>query len=196
MTLRGVGRKTANVVLGVAFGKPGFAVDTHVTRLTGRLKLTSSHRSRRDRDRRLLDRARPRSGPTSACGSSCTAARCARRAARAVRSACSTTSAHRCSRLAGVQSGGFGTRRSGRAPWAAPPGHGPRPADVASPCRLGNAGAGQRAGQVRCGRPIRLCPPSDTHLRTAAVRPGFGRDRRLRAEPLATQSRRPSGRRS
>jgi len=42
VTLRGVGRKTANVVLGVAFGKPGFAVDTHVTRLTGRLKLTSS----------------------------------------------------------------------------------------------------------------------------------------------------------
>jgi endonuclease-3 len=42
VTLRGVGRKTANVVLGVAFGKPGFAVDTHVTRLSGRLKLTSS----------------------------------------------------------------------------------------------------------------------------------------------------------
>lgn len=42
VTLRGVGRKTANVVLGVAFGKPGLAVDTHVTRLAGRLKLTSS----------------------------------------------------------------------------------------------------------------------------------------------------------
>lgn len=40
--LRGVGRKTANVVLGVAFGEPGFAVDTHVTRLTGLLKLTSA----------------------------------------------------------------------------------------------------------------------------------------------------------
>lgn len=40
--LHGVGRKTANVVLGVAFGKPGFAVDTHVTRLTQRLGLTSS----------------------------------------------------------------------------------------------------------------------------------------------------------
>ena len=42
VTLRGVGRKTANVVLGVAFGKPGFAVDTHVTRLAARLKLTAS----------------------------------------------------------------------------------------------------------------------------------------------------------
>jgi endonuclease-3 len=40
--LRGVGRKTANVVLGVAFGVPGFAVDTHVTRLTRLLKLTSA----------------------------------------------------------------------------------------------------------------------------------------------------------
>jgi len=40
--LRGVGRKTANVVLGVAFGLPGFAVDTHVTRLTQRLGLTSA----------------------------------------------------------------------------------------------------------------------------------------------------------
>lgn len=42
VTLRGVGRKTANVVLGVAFGVPGFAVDTHVQRLTQRLKLTGS----------------------------------------------------------------------------------------------------------------------------------------------------------
>jgi endonuclease III len=40
-TLRGVGRKTANVVLGNAFGKAeGIAVDTHVTRLTNLLKLT------------------------------------------------------------------------------------------------------------------------------------------------------------
>jgi endonuclease-3 len=42
VTLRGVGRKTANVVLGVAFGLPGFPVDTHVTRLTRRLRLTAS----------------------------------------------------------------------------------------------------------------------------------------------------------
>jgi endonuclease-3 len=42
VTLRGVGRKTANVVLGVAFGVPGFPVDTHVTRLTNRLRLTKS----------------------------------------------------------------------------------------------------------------------------------------------------------
>ncbi len=40
--LRGVGRKTANVVLGVGFGIPGFPVDTHVGRLVRRLKLTTS----------------------------------------------------------------------------------------------------------------------------------------------------------
>jgi endonuclease-3 len=38
--LRGVGRKTANVVLGNAYGIPGIVVDTHVTRLANRLGLT------------------------------------------------------------------------------------------------------------------------------------------------------------
>ena len=36
VTLPGVGRKTANVVLGNAFGVPGITVDTHVARLVGR----------------------------------------------------------------------------------------------------------------------------------------------------------------
>ena len=38
--LRGVARKTANVVLGTAFGIPGIAVDTHMTRVNQRLRLT------------------------------------------------------------------------------------------------------------------------------------------------------------
>ena len=38
--LRGVGRKTANVVLGNAYGIPGLVVDTHVGRLSRRLGLT------------------------------------------------------------------------------------------------------------------------------------------------------------
>lgn len=42
VTLPGVGRKTANVVLGEAFGVPGITVDTHVTRLSRRLGLTES----------------------------------------------------------------------------------------------------------------------------------------------------------
>jgi endonuclease-3 len=39
--LPGVGRKTANVILGTWFGQPAIPVDTHVTRLAGRLGLTS-----------------------------------------------------------------------------------------------------------------------------------------------------------
>jgi len=38
--LSGVGRKTANVVLGTWFKKPAIFVDTHVTRLAGRLDLS------------------------------------------------------------------------------------------------------------------------------------------------------------
>jgi endonuclease III len=41
VTLPGVGRKTGNVVRSVAFGLPGLPVDTHVKRLSGRLKLTT-----------------------------------------------------------------------------------------------------------------------------------------------------------
>ena len=40
VTLRGVGRKTANVVLGNAFDQPGITVDTHMGRLARRLGLT------------------------------------------------------------------------------------------------------------------------------------------------------------
>jgi len=36
----GVGRKTANVIIGVAFSRPAIIVDTHVGRLSGRLDLT------------------------------------------------------------------------------------------------------------------------------------------------------------
>ena len=40
VTLPGVGRKTGNVVRSVWFREPGLPVDTHVTRLSARLKLT------------------------------------------------------------------------------------------------------------------------------------------------------------
>jgi endonuclease III len=42
ITLPGVGRKTANVVLGHAFGIPGITVDTHFGRLSRRFEWTSS----------------------------------------------------------------------------------------------------------------------------------------------------------
>ena len=42
VSLPGVGRKTANVVLGSAFGIPGLTVDTHMIRLGNRLGLTKN----------------------------------------------------------------------------------------------------------------------------------------------------------
>ncbi len=42
LTLPGVGRKTANVVLGNAFGIPGIVCDTHVIRLSRRLGLSEN----------------------------------------------------------------------------------------------------------------------------------------------------------
>lgn len=41
LALHGVGRKTANVVLGAVFGKPGMVVDTHVRRISRRWGLTT-----------------------------------------------------------------------------------------------------------------------------------------------------------
>jgi len=41
VTLPGVGRKTASVVLAEAFGRPAIAVDTHVKRLSNRLGFTT-----------------------------------------------------------------------------------------------------------------------------------------------------------
>ena len=43
VTLAGVGRKTANVVLGHAFDIPGITVDTHFGRLSRRFEWTDSH---------------------------------------------------------------------------------------------------------------------------------------------------------
>ena len=42
LTLRGVGRKTANIVVTLAFGQPGIAVDIHVHRISNRLGYVST----------------------------------------------------------------------------------------------------------------------------------------------------------
>ncbi len=42
LSLGGVGRKTANLILGVAYKKPAIIVDTHVKRITKRLGLTEN----------------------------------------------------------------------------------------------------------------------------------------------------------
>ncbi len=55
--LPGVGRKTANVVLGSAFGKQTMAVDTHVLRVSNRLGLADSNNP--DRVEEALQRQLP-----------------------------------------------------------------------------------------------------------------------------------------
>ena len=56
MKLPGVGRKTANVVLNVAFGEPTIAVDTHIFRVANRTGLAPGK-----------TRARSRTSSRSAC---------------------------------------------------------------------------------------------------------------------------------
>lgn len=52
--LPGVGRKTANVVLAVAFDKPAMPVDTHVFRVSNRIGLTSNVKNPLDCERQLV----------------------------------------------------------------------------------------------------------------------------------------------
>jgi endonuclease-3 len=52
--LPGVGRKTANVVLNIAFGQPTMAVDTHIFRIANRIGLAPG-RTPEEVERRLLE---------------------------------------------------------------------------------------------------------------------------------------------
>lgn len=42
LTISGIGRKTANLMLGDVYGKPAIVTDTHFIRITGRIGLTSN----------------------------------------------------------------------------------------------------------------------------------------------------------
>ena len=52
--LPGVGRKTANVILSVAFKKPAMAVDTHVFRVAARLGLTTGAKNPYETEMQLI----------------------------------------------------------------------------------------------------------------------------------------------
>ncbi|MFM1539582.1 endonuclease III, partial [Helcococcus bovis] len=54
MSLPGVGRKTANVVMSVAFGIPAIAVDTHVHRTANRIGLVNSDNVQ-DTEKQLME---------------------------------------------------------------------------------------------------------------------------------------------
>ena len=60
-TLPGVGRKTANVVMNVAFGEPTMAVDTHVFRVANRIGLAKS-KTPLDTERQLMKVIPPEHG--------------------------------------------------------------------------------------------------------------------------------------
>lgn len=54
ITLPGVGRKTANVILSVAFDKPAMAVDTHVFRVANRIGLTTNSKTPLETEKQLV----------------------------------------------------------------------------------------------------------------------------------------------
>jgi len=54
VTLPGVGRKTANVMLAVVFNKPTMAVDTHVFRVSARIGLTEDAKNPLQAERQLV----------------------------------------------------------------------------------------------------------------------------------------------
>lgn len=54
LTLPGVGRKTANVILSVVFGQAAMAVDTHVFRVSERIGLTSGSTTPLDTELQLM----------------------------------------------------------------------------------------------------------------------------------------------
>lgn len=53
--LPGVGRKTANVVMSVAFGIPAIAVDTHVFRVSNRIGLAAAKTERKTEDQLMAN---------------------------------------------------------------------------------------------------------------------------------------------
>lgn len=54
LTIPGVGRKTANVILSVAFNKPAMPVDTHVFRVANRIGLTNNSKSPLQTEKELV----------------------------------------------------------------------------------------------------------------------------------------------
>lgn len=54
LTIPGVGRKTANVILAVAFDKPAMPVDTHVFRVANRIGLTNKSKNPLETEKELV----------------------------------------------------------------------------------------------------------------------------------------------
>ena len=59
LKIPGVGRKTANVMLAVAFNKPAMAVDTHVFRVSNRIGLTNNSKTPLETEKTLVKHIPP-----------------------------------------------------------------------------------------------------------------------------------------
>ena len=60
LTLPGVGRKTANLILGDIYGQEGYVCDTHCIRITGRLGITDGSKDPLQVERQLRERIPPK----------------------------------------------------------------------------------------------------------------------------------------
>lgn len=60
LRLPGVGRKTANLILGDIYGKEGYVCDTHCIRITGRLGITDGSKDPLQVERQLRERIPPK----------------------------------------------------------------------------------------------------------------------------------------
>lgn len=60
LRLPGVGRKTANLVLGDIYGQEGYVCDTHCIRITGRLGITDGSKDPLQVERQLRERIPPK----------------------------------------------------------------------------------------------------------------------------------------
>ena len=175
--LPGVGRKTANVVLNIAFGETTLAVDTHVFRVAHRLDLAAG-KTPLDVELGLLE-GDPRK-PTCATrtiGSSCTAAMSARRASRAAMSVS-------CAICAGRRTSGSIAARQGRKRSKGQPMTRQQRQRVPEHSR-----AHQRARR-RCCRPCSARPSTSTRARWSAsptaAWPTCARSSAPRAAPTST----------
>ena len=60
LKLPGVGRKTANLILGDVYGQAGYVCDTHCIRITGRLGITDGSKDPLQVERQLRERIPPK----------------------------------------------------------------------------------------------------------------------------------------
>ena len=77
LRLPGVGRKTANLILGDVYGQAGYVCDTHCIRITGLLGLTDGSKDPLKVEQQLRPASRRRSPAISATGWCSMAGRCA-----------------------------------------------------------------------------------------------------------------------